>query len=262
MEPIALQVWTVREQFDADPEATLRRIAELGYPAVELVFGRTGGLSHRRQKEICEEAGLRVAAMHCFLNEIEDELDGLVCAATELDTENVVCAWMDPSHRASADSYRAAADLLGFAGSRLRAHGRQLAYHHHDFELADVEGRRGIDYLWDVDSTLLKAEVDTYWVDIAELDVVTYLQSLGDRLALLHCKDRMPEGEEPLSEPGEGLARFNREVGEGTLDFPPILSAAAHAQWLITEQDFTVGDPFTAAAISLRNLRRMLAASP
>ena len=263
MERIALQQWTVRARFDADPAEVLARVSDMGYGAIELVYGRTGGLTHRRQREICDDTGLRVASMHCFFNEIEDELDGLIVAAQELGVQYVVCAWMDPEHRTGAGSYQAAAERLGAAGERLRGQGLQLAYHHHDFELADIDGRRGIDYLWDVDADLLKAEVDTYWVDVAGLDVVAYLVALGDRLALLHCKDRMRPGEQPLSEAGEGLARYNREVGAGVIDFPAILAAASRARWLITEQDFTAGDPFQAAATSLHNLRRMLAtASP
>ncbi len=235
-------------------------MAEIGYPAIELVYGRTGGLTHSRQKKTCDEIGLRVVALHCFFDEIEDQLDPLIEAAEQYEVEYVVCAWMDPKHRASAASYRSAADALGAAGARMQTRGLQLAYHHHDFELADVDGRRGIDYIWDVDAELLKAEVDTYWVHVAGLDIVDYLHALGDRLALLHCKDRMHPNEQPLSPPGEGLARYNREVGEGLIDFPPILVAAARARWLITEQDFSA-DPFEAAATSLRNLRRMIAAA-
>jgi sugar phosphate isomerase/epimerase len=255
---IALQLWTVREQFDADPAAVLHRVADIGYPAIELVYSRTGGLSHDRQREICDEAGLQVAAMHCFFNDIEDELGGIVGAAQAFGVEHVVCSWMDAEHRQSAASYRAAAQVLSDAGARLKEHGLQLAYHHHDFELSDVEGRRGIDYLWDVDADLLKAEVDTYWVHEAGLDVADYLESLGDRVVLLHLKDRMRPGDQPLAPEAEGLAIFNCEVGEGVIDFAPILAGASAPDWLITEQDFSAGDPFAAAATSLTNLRRML----
>ena len=262
MPGIAVQLWTVRDSFDRDPEGVLRRVAALGYAGFELVHARTGGISHQRQAEICDDAGLEVAAMHCFFNEIDDELSSVIEAAHALGVRDVVCAWMDPRHRANADSYRAAAEILGHAGERMRRDGLQLGYHHHDFELRDVEGRRGIDYLWDVDPVLLKAEVDTYWVYVAGLDVAQYVASLGERVVLLHCKDRMRDGERPLSDAGEGLARYNREVGEGVVDFPSILAAAKHVQWLITEQDFTDGDPFGAAATSLRNLRHMLATMP
>jgi len=96
MENIALQLWTVREQYDSDPARVLHRVAENGYPAIELVYGRTGGLTPAHQKEICDDVGLRVPAVHCFFNEIEDQLDGLIEAGKELGVEHVVCSWMDP----------------------------------------------------------------------------------------------------------------------------------------------------------------------
>jgi sugar phosphate isomerase/epimerase len=256
---IALQLWTVREQYDAEPERSLERVAAIGYPAIELVYSRTGGLSHARQRAVCDGLGLRVPAMHCFFNDVEHGSEGVAEAALTLGADHVVCSWMDPEHRRSAASYRAAAAVLAEVGTALLAQGLQLGYHHHDFELADVEGRRGIDYLWDVDANLLKAEVDTYWVHEAGLDVVAYLESLGERNVILHCKDRMRPGGEPLAPEGEGLARYNCEVGEGVLDFAPILAAARGAQWFVTEQDFSAGDPFVAAETSLRNLERMLA---
>jgi len=261
-ERIAMQVWTVRDQQDVDPTSTLHRIAEIGYPAVELVYSRTGGLSHDRQRTICDEVGLRVAAMHCFYDDLDAGPEHVAEAAQALGTHYVVCAWMDAEQRRSAATYQAAADVFESAGGRLAELGLQLGYHHHDFELALVEGRRGIDYLWDVDPALLVAEVDTYWVHEAGLDVVDYLQGLGDRAVLLHCKDRAPSDERPLGPEGEGLARFNCEVGEGVINFPPILAAAASAQWLVTEQDFSDGDPFTAAETSLHNLRQILAGTP
>jgi len=99
MENIALQLWTVREQYDSDPARVLHRVAENGYPAIELVYGRTGGLTPAHQKEICDDVGLRVPAVHCFFNEIEDQLDGLIEAGKELGVERTSCArgWIPAS---------------------------------------------------------------------------------------------------------------------------------------------------------------------
>ena len=49
------------------------------------------------------------------------------------------------------------------------------------------------------------------------------------------------------------------EVGEGNLNWPRILSAAAEAgvEWYIVEQDICQRDPFESLAISLRNLKAM-----
>jgi len=255
---IALQLWTVRDAYDRDPRAVLGRVAGLGYRAMELVYSRTGGLTHAEQREALDALGLSTASLHCFLDELEDDLDGVLTAADALDAGHVVLAWVPPERRRDAADFRSLADVLTAAGERCAAAGRPLAYHFHDFELAEHDGKRGMDWIFDaVDPAVLAAEVDVYWVDVAGLDPVAYLEQIGERCVLLHCKDRAPAGAAPLVEPGEGLAVFNAEVGEGVLDFPAILAAAPHARWLVTEQDFSAGDPFESARCSLVNLEAL-----
>ena len=259
-EPVALQLWTVRELYDHDPRGVIARVAELGYPAMEMVYSRTGGLTHAEQRAALDGSGLRASAMHCFFEELEAEPERVMDAAEAFGVEHVVCAWVEPERRRDAEGYRALAAALARAGEACRARGLRLAYHHHDFELAEHGGRRGMDWIWDgVPAELLVAEVDTYWVHVAGLDLVGYLQGLGDRVELLHLKDRLPPGRPALAGEGEGLARWNAEVGEGVIDLPAALAAAPSARWLVTEQDFCPGDPYESARVSLENLRRMRA---
>jgi sugar phosphate isomerase/epimerase len=261
-EPIALQLWTVRELYDRDPRGVIARVAELGYPAMEMVHSRTGGLTHAQQQAALEASGLRACSLHCFYDELESELDAVLEAAQTFGVEHVVCAWVDADRRRDAEDYRALASALARAGERCRERGLRLAYHHHDFELAEFGGRRGMDWIWDgVPAELLVAEVDVYWVQVAGLDLVEYLSTLGPRVELLHLKDRLPAGRPPLAGEGEGLARWNAEVGEGVIDIPGALAAAPSARWYVTEQDFCAGDPYDSARVSLANLRAMLAAA-
>jgi sugar phosphate isomerase/epimerase len=262
MPEVALQIWSVRDAYDADPAGTVRRIAEMGYPGVEMVYGRTGGMTHDAQRALLDEVELRAAAMHCFGQDLDEDLQGVMDAADTFGVEEVVCAWVDPDRRDSEAAFRALADQLHEVGVRMRERGLQLCYHHHDFELAEVApGVRGMDLLWEgVPADLLKAEVDVYWVYAAGLDIPAYLEGLGERCVLLHVKDHLPDGAPPLSEPGEGLARFNTEIGAGVIDIPAALAAAPHARWVVVEQDFSSGDPFDSARISLANLRGLLPA--
>ena len=257
---LALQLWSVREQHDVDPRGVLAGVAELGYEALEVVFSRRGGLSVGEHRAALDEVGLRACALHCFFDELEEQLPAVMEAARTWGTDTVVCSWVDPDRRRDGDDYRALARALAHAGERCREEGLRLAYHHHDFELARIDGRPAMDLIWDaVDPGLLLAEVDTYWVAVAGMDPVAYLRRLGDRCVLLHCKDLLPEGSEPLAGEGEGLARLNAEVGAGVIDFPAVLAAAPHAEWLIVEQDFSPGDPFESARQSLAELRRLVA---
>jgi sugar phosphate isomerase/epimerase len=53
---ISLQLYTVREETARDMPATLRRISQIGYPAVE--FAGFGGLSAEDLRNILDDLGL------------------------------------------------------------------------------------------------------------------------------------------------------------------------------------------------------------
>ena len=56
---ISLQLYTVREETARDMPGTLRRISEIGYPAVE--FAGFGDLSAEDLRNILDDLGLRAS---------------------------------------------------------------------------------------------------------------------------------------------------------------------------------------------------------
>ena len=86
--------------------------------------------------------------------------------------------------------------------------------------------------VWDVLLGELPAavelELDVYWVSVGGRDPATEIRATGDRVRLLHMKDRTA-GSEPHDAP----------AGEGTLAFPEIVDAgrAAGVEWYVAEQD-------------------------
>ena len=113
------------------------------------------------------------------------------------------------------------ADVLG-------ARGITLGYHNHDFEFASLEGSTAWDVLLAELPAGVELEVDVYWVSVGGSDPVTAIRAGGDRVRMLHMKDRA-RGTEPHDAP----------AGEGVLDFPAIVGAAREAgvDWYIVEQD-------------------------
>ena len=82
------------------------------------------------------------------------------------------------------------APQLNAIGQRCLEHGITFAYHNHDFEFARVEGVYLLDYLLQAtDPSLVKSELDVYWVAYAGIDPVHYLETLANRVALIHLKD-------------------------------------------------------------------------
>jgi sugar phosphate isomerase/epimerase len=60
--PIALQLYTVRDELAVDYVGTLQKVAEIGYTAVEL--GRADVLAYTDLQAVLSDLGLRAVAMH------------------------------------------------------------------------------------------------------------------------------------------------------------------------------------------------------
>jgi sugar phosphate isomerase/epimerase len=244
--PIAIQMYTLRDQVATDIIGALRAVAELGYGAVEL--HTLGGLSAAALRAELDTLGLQVAGMHIGLDRLEHQLAAAIADMRALGARHNVCPSAPPDHRGSAEGYRSLAQKLNRIGRECQAQGLQLGYHNHNFEFERFGEQTGFDILFgEADPDLVKAELDVYWAAFAGHDPVALIRSLGSRAALIHLKD-MAAG-----------SRAFAEVGNGTLDFPAILAAcdAAGVEWLIVEQDRCERPPLESVGMSLAYLRSL-----
>lgn len=244
--PVALQMYTVRDDAAQDFAGTLKRVAEMGYAGVELAG--TGGLSAGDLKTLLDDLGLQVAGSHVGLPQLEGELDSALDYYSELGAKFIACPWI-PDERRTEQGFRALADALNSAGAKSRERGIQLCYHNHDFEFREFGGITAFDMLFGAtDPELVKVELDTYWVEYAGHSAADLIRRYAGRIPLVHLKDMT----------GSATPTF-AEVGEGTMDFQAIFSACEESggvAWYIVEQDKCERPPLESARISLENLRR------
>ena len=239
--PIALQLYTVRDDLAKDADAALGKVAQIGYKNVELA-----GLHDQTPEQfraLLDKHGLTAVASHEPIDDPDDALQ----RAQVLGHKFVVCPYLDESQR---KAYTPIREKLLDAQAKLKDHGLTVCYHNHDFEWRPAaDGKRGIDVLFD--GTQLNSELDVYWAAKAGDNPVDWIHKLAGRLPLLHMKDM-------ANTPDQGFA----EVGTGSLDFPAILSAAqtAGVKHLIIEQDSNWAEsPMDSARVGLKNLKAMMA---
>jgi sugar phosphate isomerase/epimerase len=245
--PIALQLYTVRDEAARDFTGTLRQVAEIGYAGVE--FAGTGGLSAEELRRLLDDLGLRVAGSHTGLDDLERNLSAALDFSQAIGNPYVVCPWLPQERRGSADGYRALGDLLNRVGAACKERGLQLCYHNHDFEFQRFDGQYALDILYAAtDPNLVQAELDTYWIKKAGVDPAAYIRQYAGRAPLIHLKDMATDEKGSFA-----------EVGEGTQDWSSIFEAseAGGARWYIVEQDVCPRPPLESVTISLRNLRAM-----
>lgn len=245
--PIALQMYTVRDVAEKDFLGTLRQVAQIGYAGIELAGA--GGLSARELKVALDDLGLRVAGSHTPLNVLESDLASVIEFNQVIGSSHIIIPWVPPERRQTLDSWRQVATSLNEIGQKVRRAGLYLCYHNHAFEFEAFDGKFALDWLYELtDPELVKAELDTYWVQYAGQDPAAYIRKYAHRLGLLHLKDMEP-----------GDERMFAEVGEGILNWPAIFQAAdaSTARWYIVEQDRSRRSSIESARLSFENLKKM-----
>jgi sugar phosphate isomerase/epimerase len=246
--PIAIQMYTVREAATQDLLEALRRVAQIGYAGVELA-GLYGN-SAQRVAQTLRELNLQCVGSHVPLQELQNNLSSLIDTYQQLDAKFLACPWLPPELRQNESDYRQLANDLNRIGQQCRANGLGFCYHHHDFEFVKFNGKFALDILLEqTDPANVQLEADAYWIRFVGLDPAEYIRRWQGRAPLIHLKD-MTATQPPTF----------AEVGAGILQWPTIFEAAQQgpAQWYIVEQDKCAGDPFDSIRQSFDNLNRML----
>jgi sugar phosphate isomerase/epimerase len=240
---IGVQLYTVRSVLPQKPAETLNAIAGIGYREVEATYGDLDAIWPSIQA-----AHLNAVSVHLdntLMNAgKEDALARAIDHVKQMGFAYAVFPYLPPAERGGLDKFRSLCDQLNRAGEKCRAVGLNFCYHNHAFEFEPMEGTTGFEVMTDrLDKNLCGFEMDVFWVSVAGHDPVELLQKLSGRVPLIHLKDKAP-GTPVMFKESVDRGAF-KEVGNGVLDWPPLLRAAASAgvRHYFVEQDQTPGDP-------------------
>lgn len=242
--PIAVQMYTLRDEMAKDFKGTLEKVAEIGYKGVE--FAGYGNLSAAQMKTELDRLGLAAAGSHVGLDLLKEKLEETLEYNLEIGNKYIICPWAKGE---SKQDYLDLALFLNRTGEKCKAKGLELGYHNHAHEFQVFDGEYALDMIFkNTDPELVKMELDTYWVQYAGIEPVGYLKKYAGRCPLVHQKD-MEAGE------GKGFT----EVGNGIMDIKALHKAAVEigAQWFIVEQDKCNRPQLESVTISFNNLKQM-----
>ena len=238
MKPIALQLYTVRDDAKQGLPAVLRKVAEIGYAGVE--FAGLHDHPPAEIRKVLDDHQLVAASMHVPLPTAET-MNETVETAQALGSRHVVVPHIPAEDFATADAVARTAASLEGAAERLAGHGLTLGYHNHRHEMIDVEGKLALDRLYEA-APNVAPQIDVYWAsNWGQVDAAALVARWAHRLRLLHAKDG------PLVE-----GKPHTAVGAGKMDIPAIVAATNEAvlEWVIVEMDTCAGDVWQAVADS------------
>ena len=242
LERIGVQLYTLRNAMAVDAAATLRAVAGAGYREVETAG--TGNLTPVEFAGALSDVGLVAPAARVPLNMMRDDPDSLLALAETVGHKYLVLPWI-PEEVRTDEGYGKLIELLNQFGETCAREGLQLCYHNHDFEFATINGQVAFDrMLSGCDRSLVKFELDFYWMAHAGVDTTAYLTRDPGRFPLCHVKDRAEDGSMV-------------PVGSGVIDFAALFAAGSGMQHYFVEHDHPK-DSLTSilsSMVTLRDLR-------
>jgi len=244
--PLGVQLYTVRTLMARDFEGTIARVARVGYREVEFAgyFDRTPA----QVRSVLRRNRLTAPSAHWPASTVDDAdaWRRAIEAAAVIGHEYLTMAWVDESSRRTLDDWRRIADRFNHAAEEAGRSGIGFAYHNHSYEFEPLDG--GIPYdvlLASTDPSLVKLEIDLYWLINAGRDPLDYFARWPGRVTMVHVKDM-------------DAAHHMVDVGAGTIDWHAILSHHAEAgiRHYFVEHD-EPADPIASITASYRYLSRL-----
>ena len=273
MKNVGLQLYTVTNAMDTDLDATLKRIAEIGYKDLESAFTRKGGFYGLTAKEFAAKAkgyGLSWRAHHVggapfkmpagakppvgadgkpmvfpAMKNLRNNYQEVVDSATEGGVKYLVCSSTPID---TLDEIKLSIETFNKTGEACKKAGIGFAFHNHTKEFDRIEGKVPYEmFLSEISADLMKFELDLGWATKSGTDPVELFKKHPGRFPLWHVKDLDRVTQKPV------------EIGKGYVDLKRVFDAAESAgmQHFFVEQD-AAPQPMDNIATSYKNLRALI----
>jgi sugar phosphate isomerase/epimerase len=250
--PVALQLYSVREDCARDLPGVLKAVAAMGYDGVE--FAGYYGYDAAAIKQMLGDLGLKVAGAHVGLDTLlGDKLEESITFHQTLGNEFLIVPGLAEQYRNSTESWKNTAGILNDIAASLKPHGLHTGYHNHAIEFKPFTP--GGELPWDTffgnTTQDVVMQFDTGNALHGGSDALPFLTRYPHRALTVHLKEYAENNPKAL-------------LGEGDVPFPAIFEACetiGDTRWYIIEQESYPYAPLECAEKCLRNLQELRAKS-
>lgn len=244
LQPVGLQLYTVRGLMTQDFDGTLAAVAKAGYREVEFAgyFGRTPA----EVKAALGSAGLAAPSAHVPIQSLGADWSATLDVAAEIGHQYLVVPSVPSKMRPTLADWQRIAEQFNRASDAAQARGIQFAYHNHDYEFVPIGGKLPYDVLLlATDPGLVQMELDLYWIRKGGQNPFTYFVRWPGRFPLVHVKDMAKDG-------------AMVDVGAGVIDWKAIYAAREQAgikHWFVEHDE--PADPLGSLQVSYRYMENL-----
>lgn len=247
---IGIQLWSVRNDMNQDPAATLEKLGEMGYKFVEAAGYSDGefyGMEPAAFQSLVEANDMVFLSSHIG-HDLPDEnnwddamawWDQAIEAHADAGVKYIVQPSMSNAGYESLDGLKRYCEYFNRIGEKCNEHDIRFGYHNHDDEFETLEGELIYDFMLNNTSPeKVMFQLDLYWIYKGGKDPVAYFENYPGRFEIWHVKDE-------------------KEVGEsGKIDFERIFNNAGKSgmEYIIVEVESYNYEPLESVKVSLEYL--------
>lgn len=245
--PIALELFSVREQLKADPLGTLKAVAAMGYEGVEFA----GPPQHEgpQLRDWLAEAGLVCCGWHTPWPLVQDDtLADTIALNQTIGNRFVIVPGIPEELRKTREDWLTLAGQFNDLGAKLADHDMQTGYHNHHVEFTELDGEKPWDTFFGHTDDRVVMQLDTGNAAAGGGDCVDILQRYPGRATTVHLKPYHVE------------QRFRPVIGEDSTPWQDVFAlceTTGGTQWYIVEYESDAYPPLEAVERCLRALKAM-----
>jgi sugar phosphate isomerase/epimerase len=248
--PVALQLYSVREECARDLPGTLAAVADMGYEGVE--FAGYHGRSAGELRKTLDLFGLKTAGTHVSINALlGEELQRTIDFNRALGNRFLIVPWLPEEMRSSKAQWLKTAQLMNEIAKKTKPQGMRVGYHNHAFEFQPIDGETPWEVFFNASSPDVAMQLDTgnaMHGGISPDGILEIVRKYPGRAATVHLK--------------EFSSRNNRAlIGEGEMKWRQLFSLCetiGGTEWYIVEQENCAFSPLECARRCLRNLKLLM----
>ncbi len=243
---IGAQMYTIRDYLktESDIDASFAKLKEIGY-----THGQKSGFSARPEfiKELCDKYDFKINATHTDFDFMCDNTDAVIEEHKIIDCPIAGTGAMPNAYRSDKESILRFVQKANTLADKLAAAGLMFTYHNHAFEFVKVDGKYIMDYILEGCNDNVKLMVDVYWLSVAGINPIDFMEKNKARIGAVHYKDLKVVDNAPAI----------CEVGEGNLDWDKIIAFCdtLPPTHIFVEQDTNFDNPFDSMAMSYNFLK-------
>jgi sugar phosphate isomerase/epimerase len=231
MLPVGLELYSVRDELQRDPQGTVRAVGQMGYQGVEFYapyFDWTEAQT-KDMRKLLDDLHIRCFSTHNSAEYLgPDKLAQVRDRNLILGSSYVVQASAPKIQ--TLDGWKTVADNLNGAAAKLEPSGLKVGYHNHQPEFTPLDGKRPIEILAANTQPSVMLQLDVGTCLESGSDPVEWIRANPGRIRSLHLKDWSPD-------PDKG---YKVLFGEGAGEWLDIFAAAESvggAEYYLIEQE-------------------------